>query len=265
MAALHAGGQTLPGRLVLSNGLEQTVRTLLCRQVGLRVGLLSAVGVGVGGGVVVGVDPTRVGDDPLLLKVLTFLVESVLEELLLQSHVFTEIGRTGERPGRGEVGEVLGEADPLSGGGGGGGHHLAVFALQYLGLLPHLLELDLARGSLSVVEPLLEGDQLEALGHQAVTAPPSLPEVDGRPGGHLPPLLLQAAGWRGLAAHQRVEPQSRQPGGVAHRAVAVTVVVVVVVVGLLSAGGQTLAPGRLSSEAAVLNALIVRVAGPAAQ
>ena len=262
MAALHAGGQTLPGRLVLSNGLEQTVRTLLCRQVGLRVGLLSTVGVGVGVGV--GVDPTRVGDDPLLLKVLTFLVESVLEELLLQSHVFAEIGGTGERPGRGEVGEVLGEADPLSGGGGGGGHHLAVFALQYLGLLPHLLELDLARGSLSVVEPLLEGDQLEALGHQAVTAPPALPEVDRRPGEA--PLLLQTAGWRGLTAHQRVEPHSSQSGGVAHRTVAVAVVVVVaVVVGLLSTGGQTLTPGRLSTVAAVLNALIVRVAGPTAQ
>ena len=79
MAGLHAGGQTLPGGLVLSNGLEQTVRTLLCRQVGLRVGLLSAVRVGVG----VGVNPPRVRDDPLLLKVLTFLVKSVLEELLL--------------------------------------------------------------------------------------------------------------------------------------------------------------------------------------
>ena len=37
-------------------------------------------------------DPPRVGDDPLLLKVLTFLVKSVLEELLLESHVFAQIG-----------------------------------------------------------------------------------------------------------------------------------------------------------------------------
>ena len=72
MTGLHAGWQTLPGGLILSNGLEQTVRTLLCWQIGLRVGLLSAVRMRMR------VDPARVWDDPLLLKVLTFLVKSVL-------------------------------------------------------------------------------------------------------------------------------------------------------------------------------------------
>ena len=88
MAGLHAGGQALPGGFVLSDRLEQAVRALLCRQVGLRVALLSTVGVGVG----VGVNPPRVRDDPLFLQVLTFLVKSVLEELLLESHVFAQIG-----------------------------------------------------------------------------------------------------------------------------------------------------------------------------
>ena len=90
MAGLHAGGQALPGGFVLSDRLEQAVRALLCRQVGLRIALLSTVGVGVGVGV--GVNPPRVRDDPLLLEVLTFLVKSVLEELLLESHVFAQIG-----------------------------------------------------------------------------------------------------------------------------------------------------------------------------
>ena len=204
------------------------------------------------------VDPARVRDDPLFLKVLTFLVKSVLEELLLESHVFTETAGAAR-----EISKVFRETDPLSGGERGETcwHRLAVFALQQLGLLPHLLELDLTRGSLGVVKSLLEGDQ--ALSHQSVTAPPALSEVDRRPGHR--PLLLQTAGGRGLTSHQGVEPHSRQPGGVAHRAVAVTVVVVVMMVvmvvrGLLSTGGQTLAPGRLSTEAAVLNTLIVGVA-----
>ena len=76
----------MPGGFVLSDRLEQAVRALLCRQVGLRIALLSTVGVGVG------VNPPRVRDDPLLLEVLTFLVKSVLEELLLESHVFAQIG-----------------------------------------------------------------------------------------------------------------------------------------------------------------------------
>ena len=74
----------MPGGFVLSDRLEQAVRALLCRQVGLRIALLSTVGVGV--------NPPRVRDDPLLLEVLTFLVKSVLEELLLESHVFAQIG-----------------------------------------------------------------------------------------------------------------------------------------------------------------------------
>ena len=115
MTRLHAGGQTLPGGLVLSDRLEQTVRTLLCRQVGLRVGLLSAVRMRMR----VRVDPPRVGDDPLFLKVLPFLVKSVLEELLLESHVFTETGGAAGTT-RGEISEVFRETDPLSGGERGG-------------------------------------------------------------------------------------------------------------------------------------------------
>lgn len=125
MTRLHAGGQTLPGGFVFSNRLEQTVRTLLCRQIGLRVALLSAVRVGmrVRMRMRVRVDPPRVGDDPLFLKVLTFLVKSVLEELLLESHVFTETAGAG-----GEIIKVLWETDPLT--GGQRGHRLAIFALQ---------------------------------------------------------------------------------------------------------------------------------------
>ena len=90
MTGLHAGWQPLPGGLILSDGLEQAVRTLLCWQIWLRVGLLSAVRMRMR----MRMDPARVRDDPLLLQVLTFLVKSVLKELLLESHVFTEIGGT---------------------------------------------------------------------------------------------------------------------------------------------------------------------------
>ena len=96
MTRLHAGGQTLPGGLVLSDRLEQAVRTLLCRQIGLRVALLSAVRVRVGMRMRVRVDPPRVGDDPLFLKVLTFLVKSVLKELLLPLLVIKVDEETGE-------------------------------------------------------------------------------------------------------------------------------------------------------------------------
>ena len=78
-------------------------------------------------------DPARVRDDPLLLKVLTFLVKSVLEELLLESHVFTETGGTAWATG-GEISEVFRETDPLSGWERGESWwetwDLAVFALQ---------------------------------------------------------------------------------------------------------------------------------------